>query len=74
MEDFGTSGRIPSHPCLGGASINLPAEGVETSCKILIIRSLSHLQKLLSQYNEIFHPLFVHFCPLGVRLKMRSAG
>ena len=74
MGDFGMRGRILSHPWIRSRKINLPAEGVETSCKILIIRSLSYLQKLLSQYNEIFHPLFVHFCPLGVRLKMRFAG
>ena len=54
-------------------SKNLPAEGVETSRKILIIRSLSYLQKLLSQCSEFFHPLFVHYCSLRVRLKMRSA-
>jgi hypothetical protein len=45
---------------------NLPAEGVETSHKMLIIRILSDLQKLLSQCSEFFYPLFVHFCPLRV--------
>ena len=65
---------ISIDPWVRSRKIDLPEEGVKTSRKILVIRSLSDLQKLLSKFNEIFHPLFVHFCPLRVRLKVGYSG